>query len=155
MVAPINRPAASSGDAVLDGAPLAERGVDLLRDLAMFMLQFGQLDQADELLGGLIAVEPDGYATHMLTGMLAFGDKRYRDAEVAYRRMLEKYPDDPGTHAYVAEAIFAQRRPREALGLLEQAEQVGAPDDPGLDYVRALREDYEKGTLQKRIFGGG
>ncbi len=79
---------------------------------------------------------------HSQLGDIYFQQGKLEKAAGCYRAALERDPDDPDTQAHYGQCLLRERRPQEALGLLEKV----CAANPSHDYghtAMALAETYQ------------
>ncbi|MEM9594633.1 MAG: tetratricopeptide repeat protein [Acidobacteriota bacterium] len=107
--------AKSAPDALAD-AP------DLLAELTQLLMSEGRRGEARSTLGALAALGSRDPRVDLLGGLLDFAEGRYTGAEAKYRRLLTADPEHDIARAFLAESLVAQRRWREAEGLLAEVQ---------------------------------
>ncbi|MEM7049986.1 MAG: tetratricopeptide repeat protein [Acidobacteriota bacterium] len=122
--------------------------ITLLEELCQAHLELGRVERADELLRALEGLAPEAAATHWLGGQLEFFRGRYRRAEQAYRKALQKRPGDRTLRVFLGEALVAQRRWREALTVLSELISEGR-SDVSHRFAVALKTGLEQGMFQR------
>ncbi len=109
----------------------------------------GDLAQAQKQWASLAVLQPQHPTTSLLAGILAFSDRRYRDAERHYWEVLEKNPGDLTARAFLAEALIAQRRWNDAHEVIAGLAEVRGQDHPALLFADSLRRGFEVGLYQR------
>jgi tetratricopeptide (TPR) repeat protein len=118
----------------------------LLGELGFFLTKHGLLREANVMSRGLAELRPEAEATHLLRGTLCFAAGKYADAEKQYRELLQRQPDSTIAHAFLGEALVAQRRTREAEDALAKAARGG--DEPAAQMARELQEGLRQGLFR-------
>lgn len=129
--------------------------LDIQRRLGFFYLRAGRSPEAVRLLENLIKVEPGDERTLYLLAEALSGDAQYEKANVLYRRLLQKRPDDPellislGANQLSQSQFEEARKTFESLANLPDAPeqvksiaktQLAAIDHQEKNYDRALEE---------------
>lgn len=127
---------------------MTDKIVPLMAELSYFLLKQGMFPETRVCLDGLAELRPDHPTTHLLNGMFYFALEQYPEAEKHYRRMLEQSPDDLLARAYLAEALIAQQRWREAESLLESIPDEPS-SEPAVRFASYLKEALKEGIFQR------
>lgn len=119
----------------------------LLLEMGYWGLKRGSLSDAQRLLKGAQALRPQDPTAGLFEGMAHFAAGEYALAEKTYRRVLGACDDDL-TRTFLAEALIAQRRWRDAQALLAEVLK-GSRDKPAVAFARELLNGLAHGVLQR------
>jgi len=98
---------------------LAPGNADALRAAGGLARILGRLDEAAELIGKAIALDPLSTSTHRMAAMIHLLGNRVDDAAASFQVALDLNPNAGRCHAFLAIARLLQGRRQEALVLAE------------------------------------
>jgi tetratricopeptide (TPR) repeat protein len=97
--------------------------------LALALLQSRRLHAARIEAELAVAIRADGPVPLYVLGHVRLAERKWKDAEEVFRRLLEVEPNDAENHRGLAQVFLAQGRKDAALEALERARAL-APDSP-------------------------
>lgn len=100
-------------------------------------LEAGIPYEAKAIVGDPLAADPGSHAAHRLRGRIAFEQKRYGEARVAYQAALALQPRDAETLLEAGRVMYELLAFEDALALVERA-VAAAPQDAHAHYCRGL-----------------
>ncbi len=118
-------------------AALAHQRQDGARNLARAAFQDGDLDEAYAQLQRCEALAPGDPQTAWVWGLALQKDGRYKDAALAYRRVLHFFPEDRASWRNLGRVLYLDNRFAEAIEALDQALRID-PEDRIAHYHRML-----------------
>lgn len=98
--------------------------------LAALLFQNGYNKGAYDEAAQAVKLNPALGEAYPIMGNAAAADEQHTEAEAAFRKALQRDPDDPRSHVGLGEALSGQRRNGEARAAFEQAVRL-APDQGG------------------------
>lgn len=114
---------------------LAPHSAHTLAELATLLADDKQREAAREAIERARATQPDDPTVALRESYVALAARRWADAELAARRVLEAAPDDPDAMNNLGVALEGQGRRAEALDLYARA-AGSEPGGPGADNAR-------------------
>lgn len=99
---------------------LAPNNATALSGAAVLAFTLGRLDEAIELNGKAIELDPLRQAGHANLGLVLLHANRLDEAALRYRHLLELNPQYPGAHMRLGQILLLQGRPAEALEMIRQ-----------------------------------
>ena len=118
-------------------ARLHPERVDGPRNMARAALADGDLDRAYELLQRCEELAPADAQSAWVWGVAHQKSGRYADAELAYRHVLESFPDDRAAWRNLGRVLYLDGRFEQALEALDHTLRID-PEDRGAHYHRML-----------------
>lgn len=97
--------------------------------LALCLVDRRRLHAAAHEATMALSLEPESRLALLASGQVAMARRRFRDAETAYREILDRYPEDVSGRRGLAEVYGLIGRAAEARPLLEAAREL-EPEDP-------------------------
>ena len=131
------------------------RALQLLPDLAIARLNLaiallydGQLDAANDAARAAAARLGERPEGAFVLGLIARADNRVKDAEAAFRQVIQRDPQDAGAHVQLGQVLLGERRLREAADMFDRAltlEPFNATAAYGLAQARQRSGDRRSG----------
>jgi tetratricopeptide (TPR) repeat protein len=113
--------AAASFQAALDLEP---DNIEALQNLSILAVRGGQFDAAQHYIDPLLALSPNDPAGLLASGMIALGERRFKDALALSERTIGALPDRAEGYVLKAKALDGMGRTREAIAILEKRAAV-------------------------------
>jgi Flp pilus assembly protein TadD len=120
----------------------------LLLETGYWSLKAGSLAQARTLLQGAEALRPQDPTPKMFLGMVSFAERRFADAERAYRGVLDGHADHDLTRAFLGEALIAQKRWPDAQAVLESVVEANR-HEAAVAFASELLGQLKSGLFQR------
>ncbi len=106
-------------------------------NMARTALRDGNLEAAYDLLQEAERIRPGDARSAWVWGQVLQEDGRYEDAVLAFRRVLEAFPEDRATWRNLGRALYLSQQYEEALVALDRVLQID-PEDRVAHYHRML-----------------
>jgi tetratricopeptide (TPR) repeat protein len=113
--------AAASFQAALDLEP---DNIEALQNLSILAVRGGQFDAAQHYIDPLLALSPNDPAGLLASGMIALGERRFKDALALSERTIGALPDRAEGYVLKAKALDGMGQTREAIAMLEKRAAV-------------------------------
>ncbi|MEE2659613.1 MAG: tetratricopeptide repeat protein [Candidatus Latescibacterota bacterium] len=131
---------------------LVPERVDGVRNQVRVALQDGDLDRAYELLNRCEKIAPGDAQTAWFWGVVHQTSGRYVDAVLAYRHLLNSFPDDRAAWRNLGRTFYLNGQFEEALKALDEVLRID-PEDRSAHYhrmlsLRSLGRDGEANTAK-------
>lgn len=118
-------------------AELAPDRIDGALNLARTSLAAGDIEAAYRHLETVEEMEPGNGRAAWVWGRVLQEDGRYDEAEMAYRRVLQEFPEDRGAWRNLGQVLYLNGRPGEAVEALDAVLALD-PEDRVAHYFRML-----------------
>lgn len=95
-----------------------------LNDLSWILQKKGEIGEAEKLVREAISLDPDSHQYWDTLGVVLAAEKRYAQAESAFEKALELFPEDPEVHLNLAKLHLEQGSKLEAERYIATAESL-------------------------------
>lgn len=109
-----------------------------------YLYRSGQYLEAAEVYERIVRLDSDIPDYYYLLGLCYFDGQHWAEAEAAWKRGLERAPEQPSIHKALAVLYWSQGDYARAWHAVKQCQALNIPLDP--EFLDSLKQDSEKNT---------
>ena len=126
----------------------------LMMESGFINLRLGKFAEALAIFEGVMSLSPESEVPMVAIGSVYFGQLKYDQAIVHYRKALKKKPDSAFARAYLGESLFFIGKKEDALGELQKASDI-EPSGKSGDFARVLLDAIRGGYVPSGQISAG